>query len=270
MADSLDVTPVVCLELHPHYKTPLSRILNLQRKDVFDYSFFENIEDVHVPSRRSLRELNESPESARNKVLELDGHKVFLGRGGGVVHSTELLASAKLAPELSEIFDGQIQKAETSRVAVHMRGLDVFPRQVDLNKSRTLIERQPATIYSDCDPKLHFPDGDYEVGFPDPNAKPKSYEKVDFSTRTIVDLVSLLLMSRHDEIFLIQFNEKQLSNRYFGYRLSGFGLLAVALMLKRKKLERSLFRSSTIKTLVRLALQSPGQFPELMRAVFSR
>lgn len=268
LADSLGMVPVVCLEAHPHYRIPFGKLFVLEQTNVTDHTEVEK-EWPATPSLEKLIQINDNSKHPRNQVISVSGYNLYLGKGGGVRHSVNLILQFEHTEFINRLVQKKLAETDLESCAIHLRGMDVFTRESDLRAARKLIRKRKCTVYSDCDVHELLGDGPYDLGSGSIETPPKrndnfhplTQREIDQrdSARSIEDFVSLLVMSHHKDILLLQFSENRNDSVFFGFRFSGFGILSLSLALSREAKRSPLFLIRRGLLLTRLIIQGPRQ-----------
>lgn len=243
---SLDLRPIIRLELNPDYETGFSELLVFRRDMVLDFSQARSIEGA-----LSIEELEDTLADSRiprNSVQFVRGQAVYLGAKGGLINAVRLLMKVELSPSMNEIFKAELKRTDLNTLAVNLRCGDVEPAPGEIEKVKKKAKRTNITVYSDCDPSLYLTGESFVKGF-----------SGNTSRRSGLDLVSLFLMSRHDDLHLSKVVYSAASKKIFKYRVSNFGLLAFTMAFLEKSWWQ-LLHPRELRKSFRLLISSPGQF----------
>lgn len=237
-------SPVIAMELSWHYKTRFSDLLSLNETNIVDYSEYEDFSKAS--KTETLQAALADQNFPTNTLSKISDYWVYKGKGGGLIAASKLLKKSKLSPHLVCLLQQKKLDASTDLPAFHLRCGDVSPENEWLDRFKGKFSNALVAIYSDCDPAeylgtISFVRGDHK-------------SKLD--ARDSSDILSLFTMAEHKRLRPIPLSA---SGKHVGFHYSGFGLLALVLYLKRRKVF-PLFTPWDHKTLWEILRRDPKNF----------
>ncbi len=250
VAKSMRLVPTVFLEMNQDYGVGLEEILDCSSLGLVPRSEFKSQEDF--PTLDEIQFLSKS-QPRKTPIKTLNGDFIYFGKGGGIIGSTRILSKCDLSPSLKEEMKLAVRKTNLQTPAIHLRCSDVSPEIEALQRIENRIKN--GTVYSDCRHQDYFRKQLVE-----------GYSASKHQSRSSIDLVSLLLISRHESVALVPLKNLE---RNTGMKFSGFGLLALTMHLKKFGI-RALFNSVTRQTLLDILTRDKRMFLGVILASVQR
>lgn len=250
VAKNMQLVPTVFLEMNQDYGVGLEEILDCSSLGLVPKSEFK----VHVdfPTFDEIQSMSKS--QPRNTAIKaITGDFIYFGKGGGIIGSSKILSKCDLSPTLKDEMELAVAKTNLQTPAIHLRCSDVSPDIAALQRIDNRIKN--GTVYSDCRQQDYFR-----------NQLSEGYSASDHQSRSSSDLISLLLISRHESVALVPLKNMERNTRM---KFSGFGLLALTMHLRRVGI-KALFNSVTRQTLLNLLRRDQKMFVGVILASVQR